>query len=423
MFLYTCGEACGWACAFLSLFMFGSYSVPVKSNAAEKVDVDPLVFQTYRTFVSFAVAWSVLLLGVDFTFTPWGIVSGFCWVPGGISGIYAVRKAGLAISQGVWSCVIVMVSMSWGVFVFHENVKSIPAACCAALLLMAGLVGMSYYSSPKKQQKSFNTRLSYSLPYVGNGEESNKHASSGECKPLCPKDCKYPDDASEADSQSHQSHPDSPGGSSTTSSRVIRKSFRDVDSRDIVRYGSVRVHELPPESSQKLILVGNFGLTRYQLGVLAAINNGLLAGSILVPLKYAGSSNQGMQFVISQGVGAVTATITFWLLRYLYNVMTERSFAGGYNALPSFYFGEMWRPGCLAGSLWSIGNVSGIMAVTVLGLGIGQSVIQASMLISGLWGLFYYHEVSAGKDILLWLLSASVALVGVLWLSRVHKPI
>jgi hypothetical protein len=190
-----------------------------------------------------------------------------------------------------------------------------------------------------------------------------------------------------------------------------------------VRYGSIRVHELPPESSQKLILIGNFGLTRYQLGVLAAINNGLLAGSILVPLKYAGSSNQGMQFVISQGIGAVTATITFWLLRYLYNVMTKGSFVHGYNALPSFYFEEMWRPGCLAGSLWSIGNVSGIIAVTVLGLGIGQSVIQASMLISGLWGLFYYNEVSAGKDILLWLLSASVALVGVLWLSRVHKPI
>lgn len=408
--------------------MFGSYSVPVKSNAAEKVDVDPLVFQTYRTFVSFAVSWSVLLLGVEFSFTPWGIASGFCWVPGGISGIYAVRKAGLAVSQGVWSCVIVMVSMSWGVFVFRENVTSISAACCAAVLLMVGLVGMSYYSSPKKQRGGFNTRLSYSLPYVGSGENGDKH-TNGECKPLCPKGCKIPDDASEAanDSHSHRSHPDSPGGSSTTSSpvttRAVVKSIRDVDSRDIIRYGSVRVHSLPPESSQKIIFIGDIGLTRYQLGIFAAVNNGLLAGSILVPLKCAGSSNQGLQFVISQGIGAVTATLTFWILRYIYNVAIERSFVNGYNALPSFYIEEMWKPGCLAGSLWSIGNISGIMAVTVLGLGIGQSVIQASMLISGLWGLFYYREVSAGKDVLLWLVSAFVALVGVLWLSRVHEPI
>ena len=80
-------------------------------------------------------------------------------------------------------------------------------------------------------------------------------------------------------------------------------------------------------------------------------------------------------------------------------------------------------PGCVAGSLWSIGNIAGIMAVTTLGLGVGQSVIQASMLISGLWGLFYYGEVTGAKDITGWLCSASIGLLGVMWLSRVHVPI
>ena len=432
----VCGEACGWACALLSLFMFGSYSVPVKSRKLQSIPVDPLVFQTYRTLTAFAVSWTVLLLGVDFTFTPWGIVSGFCWVPGGISGIYAVRSAGLAVSQGVWSCVIVAVSMTWGVVVFSENVTSIGAACGAALLLMVGLVGMSYFSSPKKnrRQAKDSPKLSYSLPYAGAGagadESGNNHQSNdaaGESTPLCPKNGQATADNCDDESieRKQSNSPKEPVSklSSEGTSRNKPYQQRDINSRDLVRYGSIRVNELPPEASQKIIICGIIGLTKYQLGVLAAINNGLLAGSILMPLKCAGPSHQGLQFVISQGIGALTATLTFWLIRFIYDSFKEGSLLDGYNALPPFHVKDMAVPGCLAGSLWSIGNIAGIMAVTTLGLGVGQSVIQASMLISGLWGLFYYGEVTGATDITGWLCSASIGLLGVMWLSRVHVPI
>ena len=430
-----CGEACGWACALLSLFMFGSYSVPVKSRKLQSIPVDPLVFQTYRTLTAFVVSWSVLLLGVDFTFTPWGIVSGFCWVPGGISGIYAVRSAGLAVSQGVWSCVIVAVSMTWGVVVFSENVTSVGAACGAALLLMAGLVGMSYFSSPKKnrRQAKDSPKLSYSLPCAGAGESvqsGSNHQSNdtaGESTPLCPKHGQATAADNDGESiereQSNSTKEPVPKLSSEETSRNRPFQQRDINSRDLVRYGSIRVNELPPEASKKIILCGIFGLTKYQLGVLAAINNGLLAGSILMPLKCAGPSHQGLQFVISQGIGALTATLTFWLARFIYSSFIEGSLLDGYNTLPPFHVKDMAVPGCLAGSLWSIGNIAGIMAVTTLGLGVGQSVIQASMLISGLWGLFYYREVTGAKDITGWLCSAFIGLLGVMWLSRAHVPI
>jgi glucose uptake protein GlcU len=79
----------------------------------------------------------------------------------------------------------------------------------------------------------------------------------------------------------------------------------------------------------------------------------------------------------------------------------------------------MWIPGALSGILWSAGNFMCIIAVTFLGQGVGYSFTQASMLISGLWGIFYFHEI--GKDMITrWLASAVVALFGILWLSYEH---
>lgn len=40
------------------------------------------------------------------------------WVPGGTATIYAVKNAGLAIGIGVGSSFIVLVSFTWGIFVF-----------------------------------------------------------------------------------------------------------------------------------------------------------------------------------------------------------------------------------------------------------------------------------------------------------------
>lgn len=84
----SCGEACGWAAAACSALAFGTFGVPIKSEAARSVDIDPLVFQTYKTFVCFATSWLILLPNAsggggleEFTFTPWGIVSGLFWVP------------------------------------------------------------------------------------------------------------------------------------------------------------------------------------------------------------------------------------------------------------------------------------------------------------------------------------------------------
>jgi hypothetical protein len=71
----TCGDTCGWLAALGGMLAFGSFAVPIKSDVAKSVDIDPLVFQSYKTFMCFMTSWLILLYGEELTFTPWGIVS------------------------------------------------------------------------------------------------------------------------------------------------------------------------------------------------------------------------------------------------------------------------------------------------------------------------------------------------------------
>ena len=171
-------EITGLVAAILAAIFFGSYGVPMKGEAATKVDVDPLVFQSYKAFTVFLTS-AILILANNILasntgignsefkawsfsdFTPWAFVSASLWVPGGTAGVYAIRRTGLAISVGIWSCVIVILSFVWGVLIFHEKQRSgISGAISALAVLCVGLCGIAYFSSfeaeRKRKQKQSN---------------------------------------------------------------------------------------------------------------------------------------------------------------------------------------------------------------------------------------------------------------------------
>ena len=156
----------GYVCALISTVCFGSFAVPVKLPSVVPLDVHPLAFQTYKTLMCCATSWISLVVPVysegggdeeewslvSFQYTPWGIVSGMFWVPGGVMAIYAVQNAGLAVAQGTWSSLIVVVSFVWGMLVFGERVKNVYLAGLGVLGLITGLVGMSVFSEGEKEQ-------------------------------------------------------------------------------------------------------------------------------------------------------------------------------------------------------------------------------------------------------------------------------
>lgn len=391
-------ELIGLTAAFCAALSFGSYGVPMKGEAATRVDVDPLVFQSYKAFTVFLTSSILIycnniLADEDDTFrkwslsdfTSWAFLSAILWVPGGTAGVYAVRRAGLAISVGIWSCVIVIISYIWGVLIFGEKQKSGALGGVKTVsVLCIGLCGIAYFSSNEPESKK---KVNNSLNEVVD-----------EATPLSSKES---------------------GGDATTEGE-------DVESLDLESFPhcgiSPHSHQtlhlhLPPLISKRTIHI-----PKYHLGLFFAFLNGLLAATIMIPLHYAPPhSTQGIGYSMSFGIAAMLVVIFAWILRWMVCAIQCRSVADGYQSLPSFHFKDMLRPGMLAGLLYSIGNLSGIVSIQKLGNFMGYSLNQSSMIISGLWGILYYKEIPGLQNILGFFLSSVIVFVGIILMGRDHQ--
>jgi hypothetical protein len=252
-------EACGWAAAFVAMLAFGSFGAPIKSDAAKSVDVDPLVFQSYKSFMCLITSPIVLLLGHPFTFTPWGIVSGLFWVPGGVATVYAIKSAGLALAIGIGSSMIVFVSFFWGIFLLNEPVHSRLGACIAIALMMIGLSGMAFYSSP---------HIAEQVHFVDDDAEV--------IEPERVEETSRDDDSKQARGDGYQglSQAESDQGQSDLTAAV----------EEHMEIGRTNDYRSPKPTD--LIHVCGCKVSRRETGIAAAVFNGVWGGSIMVPMKW-----------------------------------------------------------------------------------------------------------------------------------------
>ena len=160
---------------------------------------------------------------------------------------------------------------------------------------------------------------------------------------------------------------------------------------------------------------------RRMVGLVCACFDGLWGGSILVPMHYAKKNAEGLDYLISFSTGAVTVLILLWIVRIAYGTVQTGSARQAIVALPSLHLSVMWLPGGIAGLLWSIGNLASILSVQYLGEGVGYSIVQAQMIVAGLWGVLWYKEVGGWRDILVWMVFSFVTLGGIILLSYEHQ--
>eukprot|EP00934_Nitzschia_sp_Nitz4_P005520 Nitzschia sp. Nitz4//scaffold65_size103378//70939//72670//NITZ4_004473-RA/size103378-augustus-gene-0.87-mRNA-1//-1//CDS//3329556261//5510//frame0 len=405
-------DVCGWTAAIIGILAFGSFGVPIRSQTAKSLDIDPLVMQTYKTTMCFLTSWLVLLYkGTEgFMITPWGIVSGLFWVPGGIATVYAIKTAGLAIGIGVGSSFIVLVSFTWGIFIFQEHVHSRLDACFALACMMSGLFGMAYYSSPTVvAEAELGLSQSHDEAVLTHHRDSDAEAGVGGSTTNYHRVETQPDSTSE---------PPSPPNAMESQSMVPQSDSLDSNEYMDEPVSQHSIHDCPSETHTVC-----FGAkwSRRTLGILAAmLVTGVYGGSAMVPMKWAPAGAKGSAYVISFACGASVVTLFFWIVRYLYQVYHLQSWVAGYYALPSFHLGKFWMYGCSCGTLWSIGNLCSIISVEFLGEGVGYSVVQSQLLVSGFWGIFYFHEVAGAEPIAKWLLCALMTVLGILLLSYEH---
>lgn len=309
------------------------------------------------------------------------------WVPGGIATIFAIKNAGLAVGIGVGSSFIVLVSFTWGIFVFDEHVHSRLDACFAVGCMMLGLLGMAKYSAPNAT--------------VNEAEEESSPGTDYQCL-----DSVNSDDPEALSSDQLEDQNNNENDALVIGGETV-----------LIEHAPLRNDIL---DAHLHIYFWGVKCSRRTLGIMAAVFSGVYGGSVMVPMKYAPLDDHGIGFLISFAIGAATVNLALWIIRCLYLSLKLGSFSEGYNALPSMHLEKMWKYGAACGLLWSIGNFFSIISVEYLGEGVGYSVVQSSILVSGLWGIFYFHEVEGYVMISKWLLSASTTVVGILLLSYEH---
>jgi hypothetical protein len=272
-----------------------------------------------------------------------------------------------------------------GHFIFHEQVQSQLAAYIAVLIIMTGLIGMSYFSSSSSILRDETLVVSSTPKIEGENETS---------------DCDlHRNDSTHSFLNEKENDEISHVGQIPISQQLIsedrKRKVSDTYDDDTTDYG----------------LLPRRKYSHRNLGRVSALMCGVWGGSCMIPMHYSNDNTHGLGYVISFATGAIIVTILIWILRFGYSVLVMR--------LPSFHLRVMWLPGTIAGTLWSIGNVGSIVACQRLGQAVGYSASQAALLVSGLWGIFYYKEITNSSIIVNWFLSAVVTVLGIFFLGCV----
>lgn len=134
-------------------------------------------------------------------------------------------------------------------------------------------------------------------------------------------------------------------------------------------------------------------------GLIAAILSGSIFGSQLAPLKIGNVASEDFFFSLTLGI-FFSAVVIFLLCRAKFKK-------------------EALKMSFLSGVIWNIGNLGGVLAVSLIGLAKGIPMTQLSILVAVFWGLFYFKEVTEKRKIIQILIGAVILLLGVFILSNV----
>lgn len=275
------------------------------------------------------------------------------WVITGVGAITAVRLAGIGPTQSLWSALSIFVSYVWGAYVFKEPIQNQWLALLALIIMAAGMAGITWATSgggsPSSQlQKSWKTVLR---------SAKKAHAT-------------FQGNAERDDEI-----------------KKLIVGMEDSLPKDVHEDGK-----------------GKFEAEdRFFQGVMVAVIVGITNGSFMIPLEYANKDVVGVEYIISFGVGAITVTLSVLAIHCA--ILVSRG-----KPLPLFHFSVVAGPALLTGLFWSAGNFCSIYATMYLGMSLGWPLVQCQLIVSALWAVFYYKEVT-DRRLIAGLLSSSLVVV------------
>jgi glucose uptake protein GlcU len=341
----------------------GSYPIFIKVPQVIAAKVNPIVFQCYKSFWVFALAWIFLLVNALrqkplFLFTYWGVVGASFWVPAGFAYIAAVGMCGVAtatvLNTGVNTVIQFVASIMTKMTMKTYGASQVPLAPFYLAALILGMMGLIL--SP-----------TLSLSRVQKAKDDQ-----------------------EIPSQSTMSF------------------VAEGDSL-------LSVKPATPNSQR-----------RFVVGVLLAATSGTFGGLKFAVTSFGPDIAKRYQpddvvksefavfesYMMSFGIGCAVSTTALFIIFALLQKGVCR------QELPSAEFPVMKLYGFLAGFLWMCSYMCLQGANNVGGGGSFGPAGNASQLITaGLWGLFYYREIKDPKRVACWVLSAAGVMVFVVLLT------
>ena len=186
--------------------------------------------------------------------------------------------------------------------------------------------------------------------------------------------------------------------------RRLRTRLFSTSVRDVLETTALRGEDEVASLGENDIILREAGTLedfRFAKGVLWACSVGLFGGSILAPMHYVPPEEQGLVFLPSFGIGAmVLSPIIFYLHVW---------FSG---AAPPLHLREALATGLLSGTIWNIGNVLSMIAIPAISYGVAYSIMQCAILISGIWGIYFFGEISEDRTIRVFWCGGIILLIG-----------
>jgi glucose uptake protein GlcU len=354
----------GWMAAAGAALVFGGSSLPAKHPAAAAAGT--LGFQLWVTIGNSALnLMLLLLLNVPIQWSQYGVVGAAVLTGTQLFAWPAIQRLGAAVGPGIWCGVGMLTSFLWGVFVFHEPFKTPALAVMALVMLVGGVGGVA------------------SSQVLNHRDASNQPPPPSQPPPLSPA-------AEELDGSG--------------SSAVVSASASPA---------------LPLERPSE-------PLSALVLGVACALGTGLLDGSLMAPFSSYKTSlglAPGDQVALRYLGGFALALPVVALLPLLLALLVEHLRQGarstrrllpldGRRSPARFLNLSCALSGMSCGALWAAGNVLSVHASMRLGQAVGFPLTQVCVVISALWGIFFFGELPQPRARALFASSSVVVLAG-----------
>jgi hypothetical protein len=366
-----------WALCLFGGLCQGTYPVFIKVPRVVNAKVHPVIFQSYKSFWVFVLAWAFLAVNMIrqkplFAFTYWAAIGASLWVPAGFCYIFAVTACGLAttavLASGTCSILQFIVSL-----IMHEKVMVVDGESGYVLApwylagVVVGMLGLILAPKMNLQCGSAVHRATALIAAKGDQDEDEEAVDQTTMSTI-----------------------------GEGASFIVAQEKKGTSHRE------------------------------FAAGVVLAVLAGVFAGGkfCMHTIGKHVESNQQDPEVVSDTLFNVFQSymMSFGLGCIISNTIYNFFFACFLKArrqeLPSAEFSVMSIYGFLAGLFWFASYI-GAQAANDLGSAavFGPASSACNLIVAGLWGLLWYREVRNPLNIAAWITSVVVTIVFLVMLS------